>query len=271
MTPLLVPLSVGQEVTFWICAPIAVIFALGMVFSKKAVHSALCLAVVMATLSALYAALGAPFLFVAQIIVYTGAILMLFLFVVMLVGVDSEESFVETLKGHRLATTLAVLGTLGMIVFSVGGAIVTQPVGVETANGAWGGNVPSLAHLVFGDYVIAFEMTSALLITAAVGAMVMAHRERLFAKVTQRSLQRARIRRYADTGESPAPLPAPGVFARNNAINTPALLPDGSVAPTSLSSTLLDRENPADPQVLLAPTVHAFEEIEQAKRGELEQ
>ncbi len=94
---------------FWILAPIMVLAALGMLFVRKAVHAAMLLAVVMLSLSVLYLVLNAPFLFAAQIIVYTGAILMLFLFVLMLVGVDASNSVVETIKGQRV---MAILGGL---------------------------------------------------------------------------------------------------------------------------------------------------------------
>ena len=89
-------------IAFWILAPIMVVAALGILFVRKAVHAALLLAVVMISLAVLYAVLDAPFLFAVQIIVYTGAILMLFLFVLMLVGVDASDSVVETIRGQRL-------------------------------------------------------------------------------------------------------------------------------------------------------------------------
>ena len=89
-------------IAFWILAPIMVIAALGILFVRKAVHAALLLAVVMICLAVLYVVLEAPFLFAVQIIVYTGAILMLFLFVLMLVGVDASDSVVETIRGQRV-------------------------------------------------------------------------------------------------------------------------------------------------------------------------
>ena len=95
--------------TFWILAPIMVLAALGLLFVRKAVHAALLLAVVMISLAVLYAVLDAPFLFAVQIIVYTGAILMLFLFVLMLVGVDASDSVVETIRGQRV---MAIVGGL---------------------------------------------------------------------------------------------------------------------------------------------------------------
>src|SRR6188508_1205619 len=96
-------------IAFWILAPIMVIAALGILFVRKAVHAALLLAVVMISLAVLYAALDAPFLFAVQIIVYTGAILMLFLFVVMLVGVDASDSVVETIRGQRVFAVIVGL------------------------------------------------------------------------------------------------------------------------------------------------------------------
>ena len=96
-----------ESVAFWVLASVAVLGALGMVLSRKAVHSALCLASTMICLAVLYIALQAPFLGVVQIVVYTGAVMMLFLFVLMLVGVDASDSLVETLRGQRLAAIVA--------------------------------------------------------------------------------------------------------------------------------------------------------------------
>jgi NADH-quinone oxidoreductase subunit J len=101
--------------------------------------------------------------------------------------------------------------------------------------------VQGLAQLLFSDYVFAFEATSALLITAAVGAMVLAHRERLTPKPTQAMQAAQRMRDYAEHGKHPGPLPSPGVFARHNAVDTPALLPDGSPAESSVSRVLAAR------------------------------
>ena len=100
--------------TFWILAPVMVLAALGLLFVRKAVHAAMLLAVVMISLAVLYAVLEAPFLFAVQIIVYTGAILMLFLFVLMLVGVDASDSVVETIKGQRLLASVGGL-LLGVV------------------------------------------------------------------------------------------------------------------------------------------------------------
>jgi NADH-quinone oxidoreductase subunit J len=229
----------GEAVVFWILAPVAVLAAFGLLASRRAVHSALLLATIMLCLAIFYLAQDAPFLGVVQVVVYTGAVMMLFLFVLMLVGVDSSDSLVETLRGQRVAALVAALGFGVLLVLSIGDAVVSSK-GLTAANAD--GNVQGLATLIFSRYVFAFEVTSALLITAALGAMVLAHRERLEKRVTQRDLSRQRFR----GGVHPAPLPGPGVYARHNAVDTPALLPDGSPAEVSLSRVLIARGDVRD-------------------------
>ncbi len=226
-------------IAFWILAPIMMVCAIGMVMARKAVHSALMLAVIMIGLAVLYAAQDAPFLFVVQIIVYTGAVLMLFLFVLMLVGVDSSDSLVETLRGQRVAAIL--VGVLFTVLLAAAIAQTTfgTVVGMDEAN--VDGNVNGIAAVLFSKYVFAFEVTSALLITAALGAMVLAHRERLTPKPTQRDLVGQRMRDYATTGAHPGPLPNPGTFARHNSVDTPALLPDGTPSELSISRVMRAR------------------------------
>jgi NADH-quinone oxidoreductase subunit J len=147
----------------------------------------------------------------------------------------------------------------------VGNAIVGPNIGLRADNEEYGGNVQGIAALIFGRYVFAFEATSALLITAAVGAMVLAHQERLTKRRTQADLATGRMKRYAETGQHPGPLPTPGVFARHNAVDTPALLPDGSVSELSVSATLRARGTVMDSRDLVKPidrTVAAIAEEE---------
>ena len=227
-----------EAVMFWVLAPVAVLAALGMLLVKKAVHSALLLAWVMITLALFYIAQGALFLGIVQIVVYTGAVMMLFLFILMLVGVDSSDSLTETIPGLRPIAITAAIGFGGLLTSLIGRATLGySPVGIEEANAA--GNVEGIAQLLFSTYVWPFEVISALLITAALGAMVLAHHERTVARPTQRESAIARFR----TGSlaSAAGLPGPGVFARHNAVDVPALLPDGTPAPTSISATLKAR------------------------------
>lgn len=224
---------------FWLLAPVMVLAALGLLLVRKAVHAAILLAVVMVSLAVLYATLDAPFLFAVQIIVYTGAILMLFLFVLMLVGVDASDSVVETIRGQRVLAIL--VGLLFGATLTIGIAQVSfgAVYGLDEANAE--GNVPAIAQTLFTKYVFAFEVTSALLITAALGAMVLAHRERLTPKPSQADLAARRMQDYFEHGKHPGPLPPPGVFARSNAVDTPALLPDGSTAEASISRVLAAR------------------------------
>jgi NADH-quinone oxidoreductase subunit J len=226
-------------IAFWILAPVMVACALGILFARKAVHAALLLAVVMISLAVLYAVQNAPFLFTVQVIVYTGAILMLFLFVLMLVGVDASDSVVETIRGQRLMATVVGLLFGLVLVVGIGQVSLGGVTGLTAANAD--GNVPGLAQLLFSRYIFAFEATSALLITAAIGAMVLAHRERLTPRLSQADLAARRMREYAATGAQLGPLPAPGVFARHNAVDTPALLPDGTPSEISVSRTLTAR------------------------------
>lgn len=261
----LIPLVTGDQVAFWVLAPIMVVLAIGMVLARKPVHSAICIAGVMIGLAILYAAQDAPFLFVVQIIVYTGAILMLFLFVVMLVGVDSRDSLVETLKGHRIAAIVTVVGFATLLIFTVGGQVFeSAPTGLAAANAEHGGNMQGIAALLFTRYVFIFEATAALLITAALGAMVLAHGERLRIKKTQTEQAADRIERYASDGVHPGPLPPSGVFALHNAIHVPALLPDGSISEISVSPTLRARGVIMEVEDLRRPTDKAFTAIEQA-------
>jgi NADH-quinone oxidoreductase subunit J len=223
----------GEQLAFWVVAGLAVLGAVLMLASRKAVHSALWLALTMMCLALLYLMEGAIFLGVVQVVVYTGAVMMLFLFVLMLVGVDASDSLVETLRGQRLASVCAGLGFGILLVAALGRASFGNPTGVEAAQVSDGGNVQAVAHLLFTTYVWAFEVTSALLITAAVGAMVLAHREPVFRRYSQRELSEQRTH-----SGSPQPLAAPGVYARHNAVDTPGLLPDGSPAAVSVPASL---------------------------------
>jgi NADH-quinone oxidoreductase subunit J len=167
-------------VLFWVLAPVSVGSAIAMLFQRNAIHAALFLIVNFFTLAVFYLVLGAPFLFAVQIIVYAGAIMVLFLFVIMLLGVDRDESLVERLRGQR---PLAILLGVGL----VAEAIVAIRAGVGfAARGAAdfeavanrGGNTQALSRVLFRQYFVPFEVTSILLIVAAIAAMVLAQRRR---------------------------------------------------------------------------------------------
>ena len=224
--------STGEALTFWLLGTLAVIGAIGVVLAVNAVYSAMFLAMTMIILAVFYMVQDALFLGVVQVVVYTGAVMMLFLFVLMLIGVDSAESLKETLRGQRVAAVVTGVGFGILLIAAIGNVGVGGFAGLTTANA--NGNVEGLAALIFSRYLWAFELTSALLITAAVGAMMLAHRERFERRKTQRELSQERFR----SGGRPTPLPNPGVYARHNAVDVAAMLPDGSYAESSVSPIL---------------------------------
>jgi NADH-quinone oxidoreductase subunit J len=255
-TPLTGAASTGEAVQFWILAVIAVAGALGMVLCRKAVHSALCLAGTMIALAVCYMAEGAVFLGIVQIVVYTGAIMMLFLFVVMLVGVTAEDTVKDALRGQRIAAVVAGLGFGVLLCAGIANAKLRTFAGTGAANAKAGGNVQGLAVLIFTKYVWAFEVTGALLITAAIGAMVLTHREHTEERQSQRELAEQRVR----LGTQVTPLPAPGVYARHNAVDVPGLLPDGSLSELSVNPTLRARGQMRDVSGDLVQRMGALEE-----------
>jgi NADH-quinone oxidoreductase subunit J len=224
-----------DEAMFWILAVLAVSAALAMILVRQAVHCALMLAVVMLSIAVMYAMQGAPFLAFVQVIVYTGAVLMLFLFVVMLIGVTSPDSLKETIRGQRLWAGLAAIGLAVLLIVGIGHAAIGTAAPTTSAQGA--DNLTGLAQLIFTTYVFPFEVTSALLITAALGAMVLAHRERSAPKPTQREVARRKI-----ASGQVQPEPPPGVYALHNAVDLPAMLPDGSTTSRSVSNAIAQRD-----------------------------
>ncbi|MGY2078304.1 NADH-quinone oxidoreductase subunit J [Modestobacter sp. SYSU DS0657] len=230
-----VRLGTAETVVFWLLAPIALAGALGMVLSRNAVHSALWLVTTMLVLGVFYVVQEAPFLGAVQIIVYTGAIMILFLFVLMLVGRDSSDSVVETLRGQRVAALVLGAGFAALVGAGIARATQDLPVtGLTAVQGTEGGpaagNVEAIAGVLYGRFVLAFEVTGALLIVAAVGALLLTHAEKEpGTRRSQKELSRARF-----LTDRPQTLPGPGVYARANSVAAPGRLPDGRPAPDTL-------------------------------------
>ena len=194
---------------FWVLAVVALVGAIGVVAAPKAVYSAMFLASTMIALAVLYIAQDALFLGIVQVVVYTGAVMMLFLFVVMLIGVDLSESLVETIRGQRIAAIVIGVGFGVLLIAGIGNVSVAGFTGLAQANA--NGNVQGLAALIFTKYLWAFELTGALLITAALGAMVLAHRERWERRKTQRELADGTVpARRARRPHCPIPVCTPG-------------------------------------------------------------
>ena len=227
---------VASQWLFWTVAPIMVIGALALLFAKKAVHVAMSIVVVMVSLAVLYFSLDAPFLGVVQIVVYTGAVMMLFLFVLMLVGVDTSEDLSETLKGQRWIALISGLALLATLVSMSMRLVQGFP------ERGLSGNPEDIAPLLFGDYVLLVEVLAALLITAAVGALVLTHVPRLLPSRGQAERAKARLA----SGANPVNKVMPGVYARHNALDIPALGPDGEPIEESVSRVLEAREQTKD-------------------------
>ncbi|WP_062076988.1 NADH-quinone oxidoreductase subunit J [Demequina globuliformis] len=227
-----------SEVLFWIVAALTVIPSLALLFAKRPVHIAMSIVLVMVGLAAAYVGLGAPFLGVVQIVVYTGAVMMMFLFVMMLVGVDNAEDMRETIKGQKWIGFLAA-GGLGILLISVIGDASIEPRLTDTV-----GNPEGVAMILFSEYVLVMEVLGFLLITAAVGALVLTHVPRLTPRRTQVELQAARVL----AGANPVNKPMPGVYARHNALDVPALDPQGQPIEESVSRVLEIRRQTQDGQ-----------------------
>jgi NADH-quinone oxidoreductase subunit J len=160
-------------VVFWVTAPISVGAGALMLLQRNAVHAALLLILNQFTLAVFFVLLGAHFLAAVQVIVYAGAIMVLFLFVIMFLGVDRREALVETIRGQRWLAVGLGLGLVTVVVLAV--RLGVGLLGVQAA--AEGrGSVRDIAERLFTAYVFPFEVTSILLIVAAIAAMVLARR-----------------------------------------------------------------------------------------------
>lgn len=164
-------------VLFLILATVAVISALGMLLSRNAVYSALFLVLNFATVAVFYLLLGAPFIAITQVTVYAGAIMVLFLFVIMLLGADPLPEGDETppVWQKPLAVALALILTVeGIFLIATqksAGIINAAP--VEST-----GSPQAIGDLLFNQYLLPFEVTSILLLVAMVGAIVLTHKEK---------------------------------------------------------------------------------------------
>jgi NADH-quinone oxidoreductase subunit J len=169
---------VGLLILFWVMAPISVGSAAAMLFMRNAVHSALLLILNFFTIAVFFLMLGSPFLFVVQIIVYAGAIMVLFLFVIMLLGVDREETLRERIAGQRWIAVALGVGLVAEVATAVhlGVGLSGGSAAGAAALEAGGGNVQALAAVVFNRYFLPFEATSLLLIVAAIGVMLLGRR-----------------------------------------------------------------------------------------------
>jgi len=163
-----------QLAVFFVLAAIAVLGALSLIFQKHPIHSALSLIVVMVALAGLYLLLGAEFVAAVQIIVYGGAIMVLFIFVIMLLnaGVEEHTSISKLAGPPGLLLTLALAGFIAASIFRSTSTVQST---LQTGTIA---STKNISTLIFTDFVYPFELTSFLILVAVLGAIVLAQRER---------------------------------------------------------------------------------------------
>ena len=251
----------------WLLAILMVAAALGLIFAKELVHAALCLLFVMIGVAAEYAALGAPFVFVVQIVVYAGAVMVMILFIVMMIGPKAVAQDDDPLPGQRTGAVIVAVCLAGIMVASAVMTSWSTPQGLAEANAVAGGNVASVGAMIFNKYVIGFEVLSALLIVAAVGAMMILFRVRPVTRSSQRELSRARFAAYHTQGVDVGAMAGSGVYATSNAMDVPALLPDGTPLDYTVAETLYEVNEVQDPQANVRKTHHTYEVLD-AQRGD---
>ncbi len=176
---LLLAAATKVDLAVFVVSAIAVLAgALGVILSRNPVHSALMLVMTLFGVAVLFVAQEAHFLAAVQVIVYAGAIVVLFLFVIMLLGVDRVENLeVEPLKGQRPIAILLGLAAMAQLVFLGGAQWASGAPAVAGAADGPGGNVATLARSLFTRYLYAFELTSLLLVIAVVGAVLLSRRQ----------------------------------------------------------------------------------------------
>lgn len=215
--------STGEAVLFVCTAIFMVACAFGVLFFKKAAYSAICMVGVMLGLAVLYIAQSAPFLGIVQVVVYTGAIMMLFLFVIMMIGIGATDSDEPQSVGFIHAAVFAGIGLVVLLVGVVSQSSFGEAVGLAPADQYSDDAVTVLAETLFAQHWLTMEVAGALLITAAIGAMLLTHTDRLGPKITQEQTAKAKMQAFAESGRRIAQLPSPGVYAHSNAADVPAL------------------------------------------------
>jgi NADH-quinone oxidoreductase subunit J len=163
-------------IIFFLCALVAVAGAVLLILAREPIHSALALVLVMTTLAVLYLLLGAPFIAAVQVIVYAGAVMVLFVFVIMLLNAGSEERTNISRLAIPVGVPLAVV-LLAAIAYS----FLRSSTGAAIANGAGASPTAAstydLSEMLFRQYLFPFEATSILILIAILGAMVLARKE----------------------------------------------------------------------------------------------
>lgn len=237
MLPNPLEISIGETLLFGVVAVFMVVLTVfGLLITRRAVHTIICVIFTMVGFAVLYTMLEAPFMGVAQIVVYTGAILMMFLFVLMLIGVDSADSGLETLKAQRPVAVLGGIGILAILTGIVLGAATPNAIGLEMANAET--NPMGVAKIIFSNHVLTLQLTGTLLVVAALGAMTLTHRDRMRKKETQEEIANRKVEEFVAGGAHIGHRPNPGVYAESNSSANPALTADSTAVPGSTNRVL---------------------------------
>lgn len=229
-------LSTGETILFAGVALICTACGIGLLVSRRAVTAATNMIGIMIGLAVLYIAGEAPFLGVTQIVVYTGAVMTLVLFVIMLVGVGGDEPVTATgSPANKWVVGLLGVAMIGLLAAAVWRSAVPAAVGLDSGRAA---APEELAASLFGAHVVTMEITGVLLVIAAVGALTLTHRQRIRRRQTQRDRMNATMRAFADKGVHPGQHPMPGVYAATNTAAAPALGADGVELESSVPRVL---------------------------------
>ena len=215
--------STGEAILFSCTAVFMVACALGVLFFKKAAHCAISMVGVMLGLAVLYFAQGAPFLGSVQVIVYTGAIMMLFLFVIMMIGISASDDYTRQRRGNIVASVVLGLGMMVVVAGVVLKANRPDYVGFDQEAAYTDSPVQDLAVVLFSNHWFTMELAGMLLVTAAIAAMLLTHTDALRPKLDQKRTAEAKMQAFKEQGRRIGQLPTPGVYANSNAVDVPAI------------------------------------------------
>ena len=215
--------STGEAILFGCVAVFMIACALGVLFFKKAVHCAICMVGVMLGLAVLYLMHGAAFLGTVQVVVYTGAIMVLFLFVIMMIGLGASDNYAQQSRGRIITSVLIALGLAAVVIGAVARSRATGSSNSLSSEPYSNAPITDLAATLFSRYWFSMELAGILLITAAIGAMLLTHSDQLGPVLTQRATAEAKMRAFKASGRRIGQLPAPGVYAHSNAVDVPAI------------------------------------------------
>ena len=243
-------LGLGEAIVFGVVALVTVACGIGVLTAKRAVTAAINMIGIMISLAVLYIVNESPFMGITQVVVYTGAVMTLVLFVIMLVGVGGDEPVGAAGSVMRWPVLILLgLGLAGVLTAAVWRTVFPTPAGLGDGAKA----APDLlAVTLYQDHVVTMELTAILLIVAAVGALTLTHRQRIRARLSQRRIAANKMRDYASKGVHPGQKPMPGVYASTNSAAAPALGADGEAVEESVPRVLGEAVEESVPRVLRA-------------------